>query len=1334
MQGISRAAQFHSDSIGPHEWVLGNANPMNSTNVFRSCRLNIDRKIGFFPSLIQQNGTFCFIACSLLFLLTTESVCGQTINVGSESDLNNAIQTINLNSTNSYTLNFTSGFSLNQPVTEIASKSTVTLAGNSVTIDGANLFQPLILDSGTVTVQNLNVINAGLPVTLKSGVLIDATGSLRGPILNNGDLQFKQPSAETYAGAISGSGGVEILGSGQMTFSGANTYQGGTFIAFGSTLTGTTTSLQGTVIDYGTLQFQQSTAGTFSGVIAGPGNVQISGTGPITLTGLNSYVGGTYVDAGSSLIGTTSNFQGPIINSGLVQFHQSVNGTYSGNLVGTGRFEFGGGATYTLSGSNSYSGGTLLESGSQLIGSTTSLQGAMTNNGAITFNQTTPGTYSGNMTGSGSVKISGGSAITFTGLNHYTGGTTIDSGNTLLGTANSLQGGILNNGAVIFIPGGNGTYSGNMTGSGSVEISTNAAVTFSGSNTYSGGTTIESNGTLITGTLGVLGPIVNNGTLKMNSSPGSPAFVPGLANPLEGANFLPSLFAGNITGTGKLEIGGGGITRLTGTNSYSGGTIVNSGSTLTGATTSLQGNFLNNGFVQFNTGSDTTNHQAPNSTSTVSGVFQSFVQYAGSMSGTGGVEISGGLPLLMSGNNTYTGGTYIDHGSALIGSTNALQGQIINNGVADFHQTFAGTYAGNMSGIGSVIVENALPVTFTGINTYSGGTTITSGSTLIGDTRSLQGAITNDGSLRFDQSIVGTYAGEISGRGSVDVVGLGTTTFSGANTYAGGTTIGNSGTLAVTGSILGNVSVNNGGTLMGTGTVGATTVNAGGTVAPGTIGSPLTIHGNFVQGAGSTYTAEISPTGSDKIVVEGTTQIGSATKLNLNIDPGTLTVGKHYELLSATGGLTGQYANVSTPPLTQNIVFSEHYGTNNLVLTVNSHFSPYALTPNQKAIASIFDQTSGSATGDYANAITQLTTLGSRPLAAALNQLSGSIYANIGTIERQTTTAQLQLVSNRLAGLSFPASFSPSVAQRTNGIRLVSRQASDEQPSNAVTNDPRISGSWTTWAQGYGLGGSVDGDSNVGGSNYRLGGTLFGVERWLTEDLLVGVLGGYAGTSISNRQDSSQAQLSAFQVGLYELYRRDSFYISNIDAYSNGSYDVTRPLDVGSIHSTASGSTSSNQWAHYTEGGLTYEIDEFRLQPFLGVQYMYLNQQGLTESGAGSLDLTTGQQIINSVRNSVGARIYHEAMWGRTLVIPALSARYQHEWGNGTQLVSSSFSGAPTLQFMSAGNRTGRDFGLFTLSATAFLTPHFNLFGALDTQVATNYTAVIGSGGIQYSW
>jgi outer membrane autotransporter protein len=167
---------------------------------------------------------------------------------------------------------------------------------------------------------------------------------------------------------------------------------------------------------------------------------------------------------------------------------------------------------------------------------------------------------------------------------------------------------------------------------------------------------------------------------------------------------------------------------------------------------------------------------------------------------------------------------------------------------------------------------------------------------------------------------------------------------------------------------------------------------------------------------------------------------------------------------------------------------------------------------------------------------------------------------------------------------------------------------------------------------------------------------------------------------------------------------------------------------------TATGNSYGNQFAHYTETGVSLRYGGTWLQPFTGVQYIYLGQRGFGETGAGSVDLTTGNQNVNSVRSNFGARIYQEVTWFGVRFVPTASARYQREWADGTQLLSSSFAGAPTTSFATGGTSLGRNFGLFTLGATTLLTDNASLYGAIDTQIAAHYNAVIGSGGFQYQW
>jgi autotransporter-associated beta strand protein len=132
-----------------------------------------------------------------------------------------------------------------------------------------------------------------------------------------------------------------------------------------------------------------------------------------------------------------------------------------------------------------------------------------------------------------------------------------------------------------------------------------------------------------------------------------------------------------------------------------------------------------------------------------------------------------------------------------------------------------------MSGRGSLTKAGGGTLVLSGANSYTGGTTVTSG-TLEGDTTSLQGQIGNNATVAFNESGSGTYSDLMFGSGQLRKIGAGTLTLSGANSYRGATTV-STGALYVEGnqaSATGSVTVDQGATLGGKGTIGgATTIN-----------------------------------------------------------------------------------------------------------------------------------------------------------------------------------------------------------------------------------------------------------------------------------------------------------------------------------------------------------------------------------------------------------------------------------------------------------------------------------------------------------------------------
>ena len=107
-------------------------------------------------------------------------------------------------------------------------------------------------------------------------------------------LTLGTTNSTTFAGNISGAGGALIKeGTGMLTLSGTNLYTGGTTILSG-TLAGTTSSLQGNILDDAALVFNQSAAGTYAGSLSGAGNRSgLPGSGMVTLSGNSANFAGT---------------------------------------------------------------------------------------------------------------------------------------------------------------------------------------------------------------------------------------------------------------------------------------------------------------------------------------------------------------------------------------------------------------------------------------------------------------------------------------------------------------------------------------------------------------------------------------------------------------------------------------------------------------------------------------------------------------------------------------------------------------------------------------------------------------------------------------------------------------------------------------------------------------------------------------------------------------------------------------------------------------------------------------------------------------------------------
>ncbi|MGC3956845.1 MAG: autotransporter-associated beta strand repeat-containing protein [Verrucomicrobiota bacterium] len=722
------------------------------------------------------------------------------------------------------------------------------------------------------------------------------------------------------------------------------------------------------------------------------------GTGNWTLSGANTYTGGTIVDGGTLTVNNTS---GSGTGSGSVTVNTGA------TLAGTGIIS---GATTVASGGTNSPGnngiGTLTVNNSITLaaGSTTRIEINKTSgtkdlldaSGALTYGGTLiVANLSGTLTNGDSFKIFDGGS--------YGGFFATTNLPTL---APDLM-----------------WYTGALTTSGTISVvSTNftapQTITWAGDGTANVWDVSTLNWL---GTNALPRAFANGDTVTFNNSGSTAPAVNLTANVAPAAMTVNSSVNYTLTGSGALT-GGMGLTksgtgRLTvanmGANTFSGSTTISAGSLQLGDSVSvngnLPGNIVNNATLIF------ANPNAQSWSSVFAGSGTLVKQAAGTLTVTstnssyaGNVIIGGGAITLGTGATLNTGsltlsnnGTfnlppsspaYAYPGSVIVpasqtgtisspGLANSLGGNLssgnsssvlnISSGVsfgatstAQF-DSFTGTinvlaggtlrFSPNSSGNTYGSLNPTFAVNGT-LQPRNAGNTVRLGKlsgsgTLSGTQTSGTGTgstIYQIGGANVDSTFNGIISSNTASVGSLVVVqkvGTGRLTLTGDSTFTGGLTVSN-GTLVVnnttgSGSGTGALAIRSGATLGGTGFIGsATAIEAGASLSPGDSIGKLTFNSTLTLAAGCTNRFELNATTVTNDTVKTVGAINYNGALVVSNTSGTLAVGQSFKLFEATG-YSGSFSSITLPTLGANLAWTNRLATDGTIAV----FSTAPATP-----------------------------------------------------------------------------------------------------------------------------------------------------------------------------------------------------------------------------------------------------------------------------------------------------------------------------------------------------------------------------------------------------
>ncbi|WP_242116249.1 autotransporter domain-containing protein [Sphingomonas lacusdianchii] len=1162
----------------------------------------------------------------------------------------------------------------------VGSADTTTIYAGTI-VDGSNTTSLAKVGTGTLILSGNNSYSGG--TTVDAGTLQigngGAIGWVDGTIATNAALVFNRSDAVTFANTISGAGTFTQAGAGLLRLTGTNGATAGQFTGtanvnagilaidgvFGDTAANTATL---NVNAGGTLHGSGSFAGS---VTVNTGGIVSAGNSPGALTVAGNYTltGGatSLFELGTpGVVGGSTNdlvtVGGNLTLGGTLSLVNSANAAAS-PVAGSYRlFDYGGAlggafATITSPTAQTYHVFTdipgqvnlLVSNGGQALqfwdGTDTTGAGPGGQGGTATWNagntNWTGGPASVVNTGwQSGVGIFGGTAgtVTLAGTPDMQGLQFTVDGYRLTGGSLNLTGDPFSTPGQSFVnvDGGVGatidsalTSTGGSFGLNKIGAGT---LTLTGANSYDGATSVTA-GTLVLGTGGSLVSTVSvaGGATFRNAGTLAAALTNAGTASNTGTISGPVSNSGSFTTSGILT---GGLTN--------GGTVIVSGGQIDGAVVNQAGSLTITGSATGNATLANTAAAAVAVTDTGSYRLAGLFDNAGSLTNAGSFlgDVTNAAGATVTNTGTLATASQAFRNAGLLVSTGTLAGGLANTGTAQL----SGTLTGDVANTGSLSVTG--PVTGIGTLTNDGlvdlgGTTLSVGA-LAG---SSSGAVLRNGHIVIGSADTTTvYAGTIvdgSNTTSLAKVGTGTLILSGNNSYSGGTTV-DAGTLHVTGTLASNVSVARGATLSGTGSVGGLVVAAGASVAPGTNGTigALSVKGDLLFAAGSFYRIDDNAAGaSDRLLSSGVATLQGGTVM-VNADTGVYAPRTRYTILTAAGGVAGQFADVTAnfAFLTPNL----SYDANNAFLTLSRNdvqFSTVASTPNQRA-AGVASQSLGVGGTLYDAIVTLSADQGRR----AFDMLSGEVHASAVNARYETAHIVREAILDRLRYGEIGSSEGGAGA-------------------SAQSVRPRRS---AIWGQGFGTFGTTGSDNNAARLRQQHSGLLLGIDTLAGSTWRLGIAGGYTHSSLDIADRNSDASIDGVFGGAYAGTTFGATQLRLGVSYSDANLRTKRIPSFPTLSDTASSRYGGDLGQAFGEAGYLIRSATGYVEPFIGGAVLHMTRKGFAERGGASA-LTANSSAYDIATSTVGMQVQDRprALLGTEtpLLLRGLLA-YRHAYGD----------------------------------------------------------------------
>ena len=489
-------------------------------------------------------------------------------------------------------------------------------------------------------------------------------------------------------------------------------------------------------------------------------------------------------------------------------------------------------------------------------------------------------------------------------------------------------------------------------------------------------------------------------------------------------------------------------------------------------------------------------------------------------------------------------------------------------------------------------------------------------------------------------------------------------------------------------------------------------------------GTQHAISGTYAQTAAGTLSLRVSPTTSDSLLVTGIGRL--AGSVQAVFQPGTKFT-KHYTILTATGGLTGTFGQLSTPNLPAFFAGNLTYSGTDVTLNVQAASASLpGLGSNQQAVGRVLDNAFNSGPGlDQMSALYSVT---AAQLPGVLSTLSGS-SASVG--QSVSLSAGSQFASFLTGRVD------TRVTQQAEAGRGDAEVAQACDVVVACDGDRR----WSAWGSGFGGAQWINADSKTGAapSQQSIAGGAFGSDYRTGPDTIIGFAGGASSLSYSVPNNGATGQATGGHFGIYGLHGWDTLHVSGSLTYSRFDGTATRSIVGVGMAEAERSSSVSHQLASHIEIGRSFETGRAEITPFFAIEPAQLWQPGLVETSvaangtAGVFGLTYQPQATASLPTVLGAQVDGRSEFDGRMMKGWVRVAWVHEL-LANRTVTAGFNTLPGNNFTVDGATAASDALRVGFGGSYAVAAQASLFANGTAEISDRGQSIGGTAGVRLVW